>query len=136
MFDQRAAQLPVPMTDGSWVNEETARTIEIIHETWPMLEVRWVPRDRREPGDAAFAIIEKSGGMETVAFYVQEEDEMNRSILERIYRADNARHNPHDRDAALKAKQAAIKAMRDKEIDDQMQDAKERAVWKLKHVGG
>lgn len=134
MFDNRAAQLPVPMTDGSWINEETARTIEIIHETWPMLEVRWIPRDKREPGDAAFAIIERTNGMETVAFYVQNEDEMNRSILERIYKADNNRHNPHDRDNQLKAHSQAMRAMRQKEIDDMMEDRKAEAVHRLKKL--
>lgn len=135
MFDYRAAQLPVPMTDGSWINEETARTIEIIHETWPMLEVRWIPRDKREPGDAAFAIIEKSGGMESVAFYVQNEDQMNRSILERIYRADNARQNPKERDNIMRAKAQAEKAMRNKQIDDDMEEKKAEAIYRLKRLG-
>ncbi|HET7713017.1 MAG TPA: hypothetical protein VFK94_00225 [Patescibacteria group bacterium] len=79
----------------------------------------------REPGDAAFAITEAlSDGRIVVAFYVQTEEEMNLSVLERIYGGDNAKHNVQ---IALEAKNDATRHLRRKRMEDALEEAHDKA---------
>lgn len=119
--------LPVPHDDGSWHSEEISRVIECIREYSDRLDVRYIPEHMREPGDAAFAITELlPDGREVVAFYVQTEEEMNLSVLERVYGGDNAKHNIQ---AALEASRDAAKHLRRKRYEDVMGEAHEKAAF-------
>jgi len=113
----------VPMSDGSWVSPRVARVAEIIADYDPRLEVRWLPRDKRLAGDAAFQIVEHTrDGHEVVAFTVASEAEFDERVLERIFLADNARADVQGR---LEAHNAAVRAMELKkalEADEEARD--------------
>jgi hypothetical protein len=113
----------VPAVDGSWINEKTARIAELIQEYDRRLELRWIPEDRRKPGDAHFAIIEKNdNGQEYVAFLIQDESFVDERLLARIYAADNKDknvgheleiHNKAVRDYQRKVREDEVAMMND-----------------------
>jgi hypothetical protein len=80
----------VPAEDGSFISEKTARIAELIKDYDHRLELRWIPPNRRQPGEPEFAIIEKNdNGQEYVAFLIENEDYVDERLLGRIYAADN-----------------------------------------------
>ena len=106
--------LPVPHQDGSWVSERISRVVDLIREYDHRLDVRWIRPADREPGDAAFAIIELTPDGPRTAFLVQTEDEFDERVLARIYAADGAKSDPVARmDALNKAAQALRKRERE-----------------------
>lgn len=122
--------LPTVHSDGRWISEEVSRVIEAIREYDHNLDVKWVPPDLREPDDPAFAIVERTrDGKEVVAFYVQNETEMNRGILARVIAADNLKHNVNDNIDALNA---ANKILAQKIRQDQIDEANDlaKAMWR------
>ncbi len=114
-----------PMSDGSWVSDKVARVAELIREYDPRLDVKWIPREARHEGDAAFAITERTAdGREVVAFHVQSEAEMDERVLERIYLADNTKH---DVQARMEAKNKAARELARKAAQDAHEDRMEFA---------
>lgn len=112
------AEIAVPMSDGSWVSTKVARTAEIIADYDPNLEIRWIPRDRRNPGDDAFQIVQHcSDGVARVVMSVPTEAEFDERVLQRLFLADNAKENVQ---ARMEASNAAVKAM---ELKKQMEAA-------------
>jgi GTPase Era involved in 16S rRNA processing len=114
--------VPVPHDDGSMISEKISRIVELIREYDENLDVRWIHPSKRALGDAAFAIIEKTRhGKEVVAFYVQSEDEFDERVLERIYKADAAKHGHilNQVDAA----NAAVRAVQQKKAQEQLEEA-------------
>lgn len=83
-----------PLSDGTWINSKVARTVEAIQDYDPMLEVKWLPRDKRINGADVFQIIDKR--INRVAFTVKSEAEMDERVLARIFKADvtKARNGP------------------------------------------
>jgi len=119
------AAVAVPMSDGSWVSAKVARVAEIIADYDPRLEVRWLPRDRRAPGDSAFQIVEHcANGAEVVAFSVATEAEFDERVLARIFAADNRRDNVLDR---LEAHNAAVRAVELKKALEEQEEARDVA---------
>jgi len=78
-----------PLSDGTWINSQVARTIEAIQDYDPMLEVRWLPRNERFADCDVFQIVDKRINM--VAFTVKDEASMNETVLARIFKADVAK---------------------------------------------
>jgi hypothetical protein len=78
-----------PLSDGTWINSQVARTIEAIRDYDPMLEVKWLPRDKRIEGADVFQIVDTRINM--VAFTVKDEASMNADVLARIFKADVAK---------------------------------------------
>lgn len=97
----------VPAEDGSFISQKVARIAELIQEYDPNLSVKWIPPNRRNPGDPAFAIVERNAlGLEQIAYYVQDESFMDERLLARIYMGDNARN---DVQAELEAHNRAVR---------------------------
>lgn len=120
----------VPAEDGSWINEKTARIAELIQEYDHRLELRWIPPDRRQPGEPEFAIIEKNDdGREYVAFLIQDESFVDERLLGRIYAADNKDKSVG---AEAEAHNRAVRAVVQKERQDEMDAAKDLALSMLK----
>jgi hypothetical protein len=106
MFD---IDLPTVHSDGHFISAKVSRVIELIREYDHHLDVKWVPPDRRGPGDAAFAITERLGdGREVVAFYIDSEENFNEDVLARIYMGDNTKN---DVQAFITAKNNAANAL-------------------------
>lgn len=80
------ADLPVPTEDGRFVSQRVAMVVEVIHDFDRHLEVRWIPPEERAlSSDPAFAIVDTSPNVpEHVVFYVQNEDDMDARVLERL----------------------------------------------------
>jgi hypothetical protein len=115
----------VPLEDGSFVSAKVARIAEIIHDMDPNLEVQWVPRDRREPDDDAFRIIERTrDGGRVVAFSVKSEAEFDERVIERIYLGDTHKHDVWSR---TEAHNEAVKLVEAKKAREAKEAAREFA---------
>ncbi len=83
------AEIAEPLADGSWINSNIARIVEIIQDYDPNLEVRWLPRDQRAQGNDVFQIIEHcKDGADRVAFTVKDEASFDERVLNKIFEAD------------------------------------------------
>lgn len=111
--------LPIPLSDGSWVSEKVNRIIELVREYDPRLDVAWIPRDKRAASDPAFAILEHTAdGRQHVVFYVQDESGMDGSVLERLYQTDAQKQG--NLLSVIDARNAAVKAIAKKKYEDEM----------------
>lgn len=135
MLSQNMGDLPVPHDNGMWINEKISRLVELIRNYDNHLDVKIIPDHLLQMGDAKFAITERlADGREVVAFYVQSEAEFDESVLARIYEADNTKH---DVQSAMESHNKAQRALKQKEYEDQMQQAHDEAafLWKTpKHT--
>lgn len=134
------ADAPTAHDDGHFISAKVSRIVELIREYDPRLDVKWVPPDVREPGDAAFAIIERTReGREEVVFHVQTEEEFNESVLVRVYRSDVAHNdvlgNIEAQNRAVKAAQEARKRDQMEEAHDLMRTVLGSPLHKFKHNG-
>ena len=126
----RVMDLPVVHSDGSWFSENISRIVELIREYDPNLDVKYIPREKRLPTDAAFCITEKlRDGREVVAFYVQDESEFDHRVLTRVYAADN---KIKDVQAAMEANNKAIRAIKQRAYEDALAQAADEArfLWR------
>lgn len=122
--------LPVPHDDGHFISAEISRIVELIREYSQYLEVKWIPPELREPGDAAFAIVEHtSDGRVLPIFKVQTEEEFDHRVLARIYSSDNSKANVLDN---IDAQNMAIREIQRKKHKDEMDEAHDVAVSILK----
>lgn len=122
--------IAAPHDDGSFISERVSRTVELIRERYPQLDVVWIPPAKRAVGDAAFAITERlPTGQVVVAFHVQTEDEMNESVLGQIYLADTTKHDVQTR---LEANQQAARDLKRKEYEETMAESADIAISILK----
>ena len=120
--------IPVPHSDGRWINERVSRIVEIIKDYDPNLEVAWIPPEKREPGDSAFAIIENYPGKpRQVAFYVDSEAEFDERVLTRIFQGDTTKH---DVLGNLEASNRAVEAIEYKKRMEQLEEEYDH----MKHV--
>jgi hypothetical protein len=122
------AQAAVPLPDGSWVPSKVVSTAGVIHDFFPDLEVRWLPRDKRGPNDNAFQIVEKcKDGAELVAFSVKDETEFDDRLLQRIFLADATKKKGGALDILerIDAMNDAIKAAQLKQENEAMEEARD-----------
>lgn len=120
----------VPADDGTFVNEKTARISELITEYDHRLELRKIRPDRMQPGDAEFAVIEKSDdGREYVAFLIENESFVDERLLARIYLADNKYQNVGDE---AEAHNRAVRALWKKEQQEKLDEANDLAFSMLR----
>jgi hypothetical protein len=122
-------ELPIPHVDGSFVSERVSRIVEIIRDYDSNLDVKWVPPAARTPGMAAFAITEKIGDKEVIAFHVQTEAEFDERVLERIFLHDGRKHNIQEQ---LEAKNAAARIVKEKKRLEALEEQLEVATAILK----
>ncbi len=127
--------MPVPHEDGSLISPAIDRTIEVIKDYDWHLDVKWVPRDRRAPGDAAFAITYSSTGNhdvpEYVVMYVDTEEDMCKpnEVLDKLARADNRNGSVEQE---MEAANRMVKERQRKQYEDAMAEQHElaAAIWK------
>lgn len=116
-----SGSLPVPHDDGSFISAEVSRVVEAIRDYDPELNVAWIHPDKREPGEAAFAIIHSPKDRPPyVVFYVQDEKDMNAKVLARLYHNDQAKGNTTteaDIEAYDKAKKELIRRQHRDELE-------------------
>lgn len=121
-----------PLSDGTWINSQVARTIEAIQDYDPMLEVKWLPRDKRIDGADVFQIVDKR--INRVAFTVKDEASMNESVLARIFKADvaKAKNGPLTILEEIDQENAAHKVMEAKKKYDEDMERQDVATSILK----
>jgi hypothetical protein len=86
--------LPTAHDDGHFISGKVSRIVELVREYDSRLDVKWIPPNMRSATDPAFAITERlSDGRDVVAFYVQDESEMDERVLERVLLGDNTKHD-------------------------------------------
>lgn len=113
----------VAMEDGSLITQRVVDLIEVIKETWPYLDVRWIPERKLGPGQPKFLIVETTAdGQEFPVFWVKDEDEFTGEILERLYLSDNSKGDVLTR---MDARNAAIRAIEQKKTKDKMDEARD-----------
>jgi len=126
---------PVPHEDGSLISPAIDRSIDVIRQYDWHLDVKWVPRDRRGPDDAAFAITYSQTGNhdapDYVVMYVETEEDMINSdeVLGRLAFADNRNGSV---DSKVNAKNAMVRARQRQQYEDAMAEAHDLAqhIWK------
>jgi hypothetical protein len=106
-------QAGVSCSDGSFVTARAMRVVEIIRDYDPQLDVEWIPRERRQPGDNSIRIVDnRAHGLARVIMSFVDEEEFTRKdgadVLERLFLADWTRHDPI---ARMDAANAAAKAL-------------------------
>jgi hypothetical protein len=122
--------LPVPHEDGHWINEEISRTVEIIRQKWPNLDVKWIPPENRGPKDAAFAITERlPDGREVVLRHVQTEKEFNRNVLALIELGDTSKH---DTLSIIEAQERAYREYEQKLFEEQIAEANDFSAFVIR----
>jgi hypothetical protein len=113
----------VRLEDGSLMSQRVVDLIEVIKQTWPFLDVRWVPERKLGPGEPKFLIVETTAdGQEYPVFWVKDEDEFTGEILERLYLSDNSKGDVLTR---MDARNAALEALRKKVAQDKMDEARD-----------
>lgn len=117
--------LPIPLSDGHWISAKVARTVEILKEYDPKLDVAWIPPENREPGEPAFMIIEHTSKGPKPIFSVESEEYMDERLLEKIYMYDTAKHKDvlSEMDARNKARRDMVR----KEHEEKLAEAHDLA---------
>lgn len=102
--------LPVPHDDGHFISDRVSRTVQLIRQYDPNLDVVWLPPERREnPNDPEFYVVERlPDGRALPVFSILNESFMDERLLERIYELDSLKQ-----DDVLGAMDARNKAKRD-----------------------
>lgn len=119
----RVIDLPVAHEDGSFVSAKVSRIVELIREYAPgIIDVRWIPPAVREPGDAAFCIVERTLEDEEpvwrTVMTVQTEEEMTPKVLARIIEADSQRRGGTTSETRLEALKEAYSRVKQRERED------------------
>jgi hypothetical protein len=110
----------VPTESGHWVSNEFAQIAEIINDYDEHLRLVWIPPEHRTDNTPPYAIVETNGvGEEKVVFTIKEE-ELNHSVLTRLFRGDT---HKNDVLANIEADDIARKAL---ELKDQLEKSEER----------
>jgi len=113
--------LPTAHDDGRFISARVSRIVELIREYDRRLNVVWIPPDRRGATDPAFAITERlSDGRVVIAFYVQNEESFNESVLARVYEGDTTRN---DVQARIDAKNKAARAIQARRHEEELADS-------------
>lgn len=129
----------VKLDDGTFVNSKIARVSELIGEFYPDLTVKWIPRDKRAPEDAAFCITERlQDGREVVAFYVQDEAEFDERVLARIFESDLKNSGQADdhllKIDAINAAREAVRVHAENEAHEERMDLAKHVFKSKKHT--
>lgn len=126
-FSDFIEQAGVALEDGSFVSAKAVRVVEIIRDYDPGLEVEWIPRQHRIPGDDAIRIVDTRahGLARTIMSFRDEETFTQRDgawVLERLFLADGAKNDPV---ARMEAGNAALRALELKETLDLRAEGRE-----------
>ncbi len=121
-MDSLSMDVHVPAEGGHFVSEKHAQIAEIIQDYDPTLELAWVPPDKRQPGDAPFAVVHRPLG--SPAYVVCYSDNPDERLLARIFGMDLAKT---DVLGHVEAEQAAYKALQMKKQMEEMEEAHELA---------
>ena len=111
--------LPVALDDGHFASARVVRLIEIIREKWPSLDVKWIPREMRAENEPAFLIVEQFQGQELPVFFVQNEEQFDGTVIERLIMSDSEQHNVHD---VVEARNQAVRLVSEKVKQDAMDE--------------
>lgn len=132
MFDDDLiANLPVPHEDGSFINAKVSRLVEVIRDYDHNIDVRWIPPAQRAANDPAFALVSKDlQGREYVIFYVQNEEQFDGSVVERLIQMDQAKKG--NVLSEIDARNAAVKAIQTKLHQERLEETKDLAYHILK----
>lgn len=112
--------MPIPLEDGHWVNAKVARVVEILKDYDDKLDVVWIPPERREPGEAAFMVVEMTPKGPQPIFAVESEDYMDERLLEQVYRYDTQKHGGNvlsEMDARNKARRDMVNKKHQEEME-------------------
>lgn len=108
----------VELSAGVYIEEDTLRIIEKIHDYDDNLVVKYLDPGQANFTDAPYAIFEKcKDGMERLVFSVWKLDDR---VIERIYAADNQRHNIV---AAIENNNAAMKDLQNRRFEDKIAES-------------
>jgi hypothetical protein len=112
----------VPAEDGTFISERHARIAEILHDYDPTMELTWIPRDKREPGDMPFAVVKtEDTGLRYVICYADESN-CDERLLARVWSMDATKTDVFGN---LEAHNAALEALKLKKQMEEMEEAHE-----------
>jgi hypothetical protein len=128
----------VPCDDGSFISAKAMRVVEIIRDYDENLDVEWIPRERRLPGDNAIRVVDnRVGGLARVVLSFRDEAEFiledGADVLERLFLADWTRGDPIARMDARNAAAKALELHRALERVEETKDIGRHALASPKH---
>jgi hypothetical protein len=116
---------------GRFIDSNQNRIAQLIQEYNPQLSLGWIPPEhRKESNLPEFAVLctPEPGREPYVVFYVKE-SEMDSRVLARIYLSDRKNGDPV---ARMESTEAAVKALKEREFQDEMAEAHDMAYHILK----
>ena len=112
----------VLLQDGSWVSENFTLLSEILADYDPLLELRWIPPDKRETQfEKANPYVIVDTRSNSAVRYVSERDEP-RLVLAEIFDMDNVKGDVIKK---MDARNAADQAFRMKKVMEEREEAKD-----------
>lgn len=110
------------MVDGQFVSAKAERIVLAIKEYERTIEVKWIPPGNRSPGEAAYAIIHNEPGNKPyVMFYVQNDEDFDERVLQRIIYNDQ-RKTGKQQYSELEAWEASQKLVQEQEFLDALEE--------------
>ena len=107
----------IPLADGSLVESDVLRIVEKIQEYDENLVLKYCPPSVADLTDAPYALFEKcKDGIERLVFYIWE---LNDTVIERIYLADNNHRNVQ---AAIDKNNAKVKYDINKRYQEKLEE--------------
>lgn len=119
----------IPSADR-WISEEFQRLAEIVQDYDHNLELRWIPPEKREDLiDKSKPFVVWDTSVNKPVFFCSEADTPV-GILERLFKADNTKH---DVLSNLEAHNAAVAAMKLKERMDKQEEDRDFAAFAIRN---
>lgn len=79
---------------GGFINEKHRRIAELINAFDPEVEVLWIPRDKRGPGDKAYALRHSPGNNPPYIFMTIDEEDFDERVLAQVFEMNEAANGP------------------------------------------
>ena len=112
---------------GGFINDKHRRIAEIINEFDPTIEVMWIPRDRRGPGDKAYALRHQLPGKAPYLIKVYDEEEFDERVLAELFEMAAAANGPLTVAQRVEMHDLAVKAVRMSKERELLEEARDEA---------
>lgn len=107
---------------GGFINDKHRRIAEAINAFDPEVEVLWIPRDKRGPGDKAYALRHTPGHKPPYIFATYDEADFDERVLAEVFEMHEAANGPVSVAQRLDMQDQARRAL---ELWDQMERLEE-----------
>lgn len=112
---------------GGFINDKHRRIAEAINAFDPEVEVLWIPRDKRGPGDKAYALRHSPGNQPPYIFATYDEEDFDERVLAEVFEMHEAANGPISVADRLDLQDKARKAVELWEQKERLEEARDQA---------